>query len=64
MFELAILYIISNMATSNLNKTDYIQKKKKKKKPVVATKLKKNCLIKQFYRHCKGTAIFLTLFYL
>ena len=31
----------------------------KKIKTFVITVLKKTCLIKQFYRHCSGTAIFL-----
>ena len=48
MFELVVLYIIFNMATSYINKTKF----------AVAG------LIKQCYRHCIGTAIFLTLFYL
>ena len=47
-YEPAILYIIFNTVTSNINKTN----------SVVAS------LIKQCYRHCIGTAIFLTLFYL
>ena len=39
MFELAILYIIFNMATSNINKMSIYNKKKAK--AVVATRLKK-----------------------
>ena len=54
MFELAILYIIFNMAT---------QIWQTKTKIVVATAFKKTCLIEQCY-HTSGTAIFLNLFYL
>ena len=57
MFELAILYIIFNMATSNINKMSIYNKITK---PTVATALKrKTRLIKQYYRHCSDTAIFL-----
>ena len=47
------------MATSNLNKMIIYNKKKitKNNDPLVATALKKTCLIEQFYRHCSGTAI-------
>ena len=40
MFELAILYIIFDMATSNINKMIIFNNKKMK--PVVVTALKKN----------------------
>ena len=42
MFEIAILYIIFNMATSNINKMSIYNKKKTK--PFVATALTKNLL--------------------
>ena len=59
MFEHAVLYIIFNMATSNINKMGIYNKKTK---PVGATAFKTK--LKQ---HCSDTAIFLkklTLFYL
>ena len=42
MFELAILYTILDMATSNLNEIRIYNKKKKKTKTTVAIALKKN----------------------
>ena len=57
MFELAILYIIFNMATSNINK---ISKYNRKKMYVVATELKKKSYsVKQSYPQCCVTATFL-----
>ena len=61
MFELATSYIIFNMATSYFSKMSIYNTKKKS---AVATALKKTYLIKQFYRPCSGTVIFLILFYL
>ena len=61
MFQLAILYIIFNTATLNLNKITKDKKKKKKQKLVVVAAFKEIC-----FRHCPGCAIFLkklTLFY-
>ena len=57
LFQLAIVFIIFNTATSNLNKM-MIYNKKKKKHLVATTLKKKACLMEQFYRHCSGTAIF------
>ena len=58
--KLAILYIIFNMAASNLNKKRAYTTNKTK--PLVATALNKTCLIEQFY--CPSTAIFFSLFFL
>ena len=61
MYNNAILCTIFNMASSYLNKVIITTIKTN---PLVAYALNKTCLIEQFYRHCSGTAIFLTLFYL
>ena len=60
MFELAILDIIYNMATSNINKMSKYNKK------AIAILFKTTSLIEQCYRHFSGIAIFLkklTLFH-
>ena len=60
MFQVAMLHIIFNMATSNLN--EKILYAINKTNALVATALNKACLMEQFYRICSGTAIFLSLF--
>ena len=53
MFDVAILYIIFNMTTSNISK---MSKYNKKQENIVATAFKKTYSREQCY--CSGTAIF------